>query len=57
MLTNARTDGGGKADLRHSAVCFVPSVSGVAVPDIGNQDDLYVKIDSLDPDSASAVHT
>lgn len=39
---------GGKADLRHEDVCFVPSVSAVAIRDIEKQDDLYADINALD---------
>ncbi|MET4923033.1 hypothetical protein P3L51_11850 [Streptomyces sp. PSRA5] len=41
---------GGKADLRHEEVCFVPSVSAVAIRDIEKQGDLYVNIGELSPD-------
>ncbi|MFB6780567.1 esterase/lipase family protein [Streptomyces sp. NPDC056352] len=40
---------GGKADLRHEDVCFVPSVSAVAIRDIEKQDDLYADINALEP--------
>lgn len=40
---------GGQVDLRHEDVCFVPSVSAVAVRDIQKQADLYTNIDGLDP--------
>ncbi|MDH6538152.1 esterase/lipase family protein [Streptomyces lavendulae] len=43
---------GGKIDLRHEDVCFVPSVSAVAIRDVEEQDDLYVKIDSLSPEES-----
>lgn len=43
---------GGTVDLRHEDVCFVPSVSAVAVRDIDKQDDLYASIDELDPDQS-----
>lgn len=43
---------GGKADLRHEDVCFVPSVSAVAIRDIEKQDDLYADVDALDPDES-----
>ncbi|MFD3697982.1 esterase/lipase family protein [Streptomyces sp. NPDC058646] len=39
---------GGKADLRHGDVCFVPSVSAVALRNIDKQDDLYADIDTPD---------
>ncbi|TDU78514.1 putative serine esterase DUF676 [Streptomyces sp. KS 21] len=40
---------GGKVDLRHEAVCFVPTVSAVAIRNIDKQEDLYAKVASLDP--------
>ncbi|ATZ24084.1 esterase/lipase family protein [Streptomyces lavendulae] len=43
---------GGKVDLRHEDVCFVPSVSAVAIRDIDEQDSLYVDIDSLSPEES-----
>ncbi|MFD3546013.1 esterase/lipase family protein [Streptomyces sp. NPDC058655] len=43
---------GGQADLRHEDVCFVPAVSAVAIRDIDNQDDLYARIDRLDPEDS-----
>ncbi|MCZ4119171.1 esterase/lipase family protein [Streptomyces sp. H39-S7] len=39
---------GGKVDLRHEDVCFVPSVSAVAMRDIGKQEDLYADINTLE---------
>ncbi|MFE0654046.1 hypothetical protein ACFVZH_36395 [Streptomyces sp. NPDC059534] len=43
---------GGKADLRHEDVCFVPSVSAVAIRDIAKQDDLYANINELNPEES-----
>ncbi|TXS42420.1 esterase/lipase family protein [Streptomyces sp. OR43] len=40
---------GGATDLRYENVCFVPSVSAVAIRDVEKQDDLYVNIDKLEP--------
>nr|WP_316763996.1 hypothetical protein [Streptomyces sp. NEAU-HV9] len=40
---------GAQVDLRHEEVCFVPSVSAVAIRDIDQQKDLYADIDGLDP--------
>jgi hypothetical protein len=45
----------GKVDLRHGSICFVPTVSAVAIRDIDKQDDLYAKVDALDPQE-SEVH-
>ncbi|WP_282689200.1 MULTISPECIES: hypothetical protein [unclassified Streptomyces] len=39
---------GGKVDLRHENVCFVPSVSAVAVRDIDKQEHLYRSIGEAD---------
>ncbi|NEB57772.1 alpha/beta hydrolase [Streptomyces griseus] len=47
ILSGAMEKLGGKIDLRHEDVCFVPTVSAVAVRDIGKQDDLYVNVDEL----------
>ncbi|MFI1224812.1 MULTISPECIES: esterase/lipase family protein [unclassified Streptomyces] len=47
ILADAMEKLGGKADLRHEDVCFVPSVSAVAIRDIEKQDDLYANIDRL----------
>ncbi|GHD03393.1 hypothetical protein GCM10010313_18230 [Streptomyces violarus] len=44
---------GGKADLRHEDVCFVPSASAVAIRGIEKQDDLYADINALDPDESA----
>ncbi|MGR4847541.1 esterase/lipase family protein [Streptomyces sp. LARHCF252] len=44
---------GGKADLRHEDVCFVPSVSAVAIRGIEKQDDLYADINALNPDESA----
>ncbi|GLX41856.1 lipase family protein [Streptomyces lavendulae] len=43
---------GGKVDLRHEDVCFVPSVSAVAIREVDEQEDLYVDIDSLSPEES-----
>ncbi|MFF3849813.1 esterase/lipase family protein [Streptomyces sp. NPDC002328] len=39
-------------DMVHRSVCFVPSISAVAVRDLGRQDDLYVAIDELPPEES-----
>lgn len=52
IIAKALQDKGGKTDLRHPAVCFVPSVSAVAVRDIDSQENLYVKIDGLSPNES-----
>ncbi|MFI7295578.1 esterase/lipase family protein [Streptomyces sp. NPDC050121] len=43
---------GGTVDLRHGEVCFVPSVSAVAVREVERQPDLYINIDELAPDES-----
>lgn len=43
---------GGTVDLRHEEICFVPSVSAVAVRDIETQSDLYVSIEGLPPEES-----
>ncbi|MFD5780248.1 esterase/lipase family protein [Streptomyces sp. NPDC058220] len=43
---------GEKVDLPYRSVCFVPSVSAVAVRDLDRQEDLYVDIDSLSPEES-----
>ncbi|MFF2141741.1 esterase/lipase family protein [Kitasatospora sp. NPDC058190] len=40
------------AGLKHEDICFVPSVSAVAIRDIEKQDDLYAKVDDLSPDES-----
>ncbi|MEV5260609.1 hypothetical protein AB0L02_21460 [Streptomyces anulatus] len=52
ILSGAMEKLGGKIDLRHEDVCFVPTVSAVAVRDIGKQDDLYVNVDELSPEES-----
>ncbi|MDX3503950.1 hypothetical protein PV689_18715 [Streptomyces sp. ATCC51928] len=52
ILSGAMEKLGGKVDLRHEDVCFVPTVSAVAVRDIGKQDDLYVNVDGLAPEES-----
>lgn len=50
ILADAMKKLGGKIDLRHEDVCFVPSVSAVAARDIDKQDNLYMNIGGLTPD-------
>ncbi|MFE1368683.1 esterase/lipase family protein [Streptomyces anulatus] len=49
ILSGAMEKLGGKVDLRHEDVCFVPTVSAVAIRDIEKQDDLYTNVGDLDP--------
>ncbi|MEV4946881.1 hypothetical protein [Streptomyces sp. NPDC053755] len=43
---------GGKAELRHEDVCFVPSVSAVAIRDIDQQGNLYANIGELNSEES-----
>ncbi|GGZ13823.1 hypothetical protein GCM10010387_02340 [Streptomyces inusitatus] len=52
ILADAMKKVGGKIDLRYEDVCFVPSVSAVAIRDIEKQDDLYANIDALRPEES-----
>ncbi|MGW7133476.1 esterase/lipase family protein [Streptomyces bobili] len=49
ILADAMKRFGATVDLRHEEVCFVPSVSAVAIRDVETQKDLYTPIDELDP--------
>lgn len=40
---------GGRVDLRHGSICFVPTVSALAIRDIDKQEDLYAKVAAIDP--------
>jgi hypothetical protein len=55
ILADAMKKLGGKTDLRHEEVCFVPSVSAVAIRDIETQGDLYANIGEL-PSEESELH-
>ncbi|MFE3141999.1 hypothetical protein [Streptomyces scopuliridis] len=52
ILADALKKAGAKVDLRHESICFVPSVSAVAIRDIDQQKDLYVNIDDLVPEES-----
>ncbi|MFE7660419.1 hypothetical protein [Streptomyces celluloflavus] len=43
---------GAETDLRHPTVCAVPSVSAVAIRDLGRHDDLYADIGGLPPEQS-----
>ncbi|MFD8413230.1 esterase/lipase family protein [Streptomyces sp. NPDC059650] len=43
---------GEAVEMAHRSVCFVPSVSAVAVRDLDRQDDLYTNIDALPPEES-----
>ncbi|WP_327315190.1 esterase/lipase family protein [Streptomyces sp. NBC_01235] len=47
ILADTMVKLGGTVDLRHEEVCFVPSVSAVAIRDVERQEDLYTKINEL----------
>ncbi|USQ88448.1 alpha/beta hydrolase [Streptomyces phaeoluteigriseus] len=47
ILADAMRKLGGTVDLRHEKVCFVPSVSAVAIRDVETQEDLYTPISGL----------
>lgn len=49
IIAKSLAEKGAKVELHYPTVCFVPSVSAVAIRDIDEQDDLYVAIDGLDP--------
>ncbi|MFE6064979.1 esterase/lipase family protein [Streptomyces sp. NPDC056525] len=52
ILADTLKKAGAKVDLRHESVCFVPSVSAVAIRDIDQQKDLYTNIDDLPPEES-----
>ncbi|WP_417159463.1 esterase/lipase family protein, partial [Streptomyces cyaneofuscatus] len=41
---------GATVDLRHPDVCFVPTVSAVAIRDLDRPEDLYADVDGLSPE-------
>ncbi|CAL9676788.1 esterase/lipase family protein [Streptomyces sp. enrichment culture] len=52
IVADALKKVGATADLRHENVCFVPTVSAVAIRDIDQHKDLYTNIDDLDPEES-----
>ncbi|MFI8345972.1 esterase/lipase family protein [Streptomyces sp. NPDC085596] len=52
ILADALKKAGAQVDLRHEEICFVPSVSAVAVRDLDEQKDLYTAVDSLSPEDS-----
>ncbi|MEU3315232.1 esterase/lipase family protein [Streptomyces sp. NPDC048387] len=52
ILADALKKAGAGIDLRHESVCFVPTVSAVAIRDIDQQKDLYAPVDDLSPDES-----
>nr|WP_241831845.1 hypothetical protein [Parafrankia soli] len=49
ILADALKDAGEGVDVAHRIVCFVPSVSAVAVRGVETNDDLYTDINALSP--------
>ncbi|MGW2628867.1 hypothetical protein ACWC2K_05990 [Streptomyces chattanoogensis] len=52
IIGDALSDVGESVELAHRSVCFVPSVSAVAVRDLDQHEDLYVNIDELPPEES-----
>ncbi|WP_086769967.1 hypothetical protein [Streptomyces bobili] len=52
ILADAMRKLGGTVDLRHEEVCFVASVSAVAIRDVETQEDLYTPIGELGSDES-----
>ncbi|MER5787741.1 alpha/beta fold hydrolase [Streptomyces sp. NPDC001980] len=52
LLGDTLTAFGERVEMPHRSVCFVPSVSAVAIRDLGEQKDLYVNIDELPPEES-----
>ncbi|MFF7531952.1 hypothetical protein ACFZB2_23035 [Streptomyces bobili] len=52
ILADAMRKLGGTVDLRHEEICFVASVSAVAVRDVETQEDLYTPIGELGSDES-----
>ncbi|MEU3693430.1 hypothetical protein AB0E86_34955 [Streptomyces narbonensis] len=54
ILADALKKAGAQIDLRHDSVCFVPTVSAVAIRDIDQQKDLYAHVDDLSQEESEA---
>ncbi|MGW1513503.1 alpha/beta hydrolase [Streptomyces sp. NPDC002394] len=52
IIADALTEVGEEVTATHRSVCFVPSVSAVAVRDLDSHDDLYTNIDDLPPEES-----
>ncbi|MEV0412039.1 hypothetical protein AB0I68_14875 [Streptomyces sp. NPDC050448] len=52
ILGDTLSSFGEAVDMVHRTVCFVPSVSAVAIRDLDRQEDLYAHIDSMPPDES-----
>ncbi|SNQ47488.1 conserved hypothetical protein [Frankia canadensis] len=53
ILADTLKEAGENVDVSHRSICFVPSVSAVAVRGIETNDDLYVNINQLSPDESA----
>ncbi|WP_207922468.1 hypothetical protein [Micromonospora sp. KC606] len=49
LIADALKKNGGIVNLLKSTVCFVPTVSAVAIRDLDDQESLYAKVNALDP--------
>ncbi|MEU9276687.1 hypothetical protein [Streptomyces sp. NPDC048341] len=54
LLADALAAAGEDTEAAHRSVCFVPSVSAVAIRDLDQQDDLYADIGELPPEDSEA---
>ncbi|MFK0110899.1 esterase/lipase family protein [Streptomyces sp. NPDC091217] len=52
LLGDTLIEYGESVDIVHRSVCFVPSVSAVAIRDLDQQSDLYANIDELEPEES-----
>ncbi|QBJ90069.1 hypothetical protein D0Z67_06935 [Streptomyces seoulensis] len=52
ILADALKKAGAQVDLRHEEICFVPTVSAVAIRDLDQQKDLYANVGDLAPDES-----
>ncbi|MEU2389608.1 hypothetical protein [Streptomyces sp. NPDC007369] len=52
IIGDALSGFGEAVEMAHRSVCFVPSVSAVAIRDLDRQDDLYAHVDDLPPEES-----
>ncbi|MGW5334959.1 esterase/lipase family protein [Streptomyces bauhiniae] len=52
LLADALEKAGAEVDLRHAEICFVPTVSAVALRDLDQQKDLYADLEDIAPDES-----
>lgn len=52
ILADALKKAGAQVDLRHEEICFVPTVSAVALRDLDQQKDLYANLEDIAPDES-----